>query len=148
MGSVPQPAPAVDVEYLKMIQTVIDRLAQNSFSTKNWSVGLITAMLAFSTVTQKATTAVLAFFPAICFCALDVFYLRQERLFRALYRAASTGQAPRFSMDTAPYKNSKTGVLSVLTSPALWLVHGAIMLVILLVAVAAVTILTSTKGQG
>jgi len=142
MSSAPQPAPSIDVEHLKMIQSVVDRLAQNSFATKNWSVGLITAILAFSTVTQKAPTAVLAFFPAICFGALDVFYLRQERLFRALYRAASMGQAPSFSMDTSPFKDQNTGVVSVVRSPAVWLVHGAIITVIMLVVLAA-TILTS-----
>lgn len=148
MGSAPQPASSVDVEYLKMIQSVIDRLAQNSFTTKNWSVGLITAILAFSTVTQQASTAVLALFPAICFCALDVFYLRKERLFRALYNAASRGEASKFSMDTSPYKNDKSEVLSVMASPSIWLVHGVIFVVILLVVVAAMTIFSIAKGRG
>jgi len=147
MGSTAEPAPAIDVEYLKMIQSVIERLAQNSFTIKNWSVGLITAILAFSTVTQRASTAILALFPAICFCALVVFYLRQERLFRALYRAASIGQARRLSMDTSPYQDDNTGVLSVMASPAIWLIHGAIVVVILLVVVVTMIILSS-KGQG
>jgi hypothetical protein len=148
MGSAPQPAPAANVEHLKMIQSVIDRLAQNSFATKNWSVGLIAAILAFSTVTQQAQTAVIAFFPLICFFWLDVYYLRQERLFRVLYRAAASGGVEAFSMSTHPYeKNENVGVLSVVKSPAIWLVHGSILVVILLVVAAAMTIL-STKGQG
>jgi hypothetical protein len=139
-------APVVNVEYLKMLQSVVDRLAHNSFQTKNWSVGLAAAILALGSLPSRATTCVLAFFPAICFAALDIYYLRQERLFRALYRAAAAGIAHEFSMDTRPYKDKTTSLGAVIKSPALWLVHGAIMVLIALVVIAAFTILSSAKG--
>jgi hypothetical protein len=145
MGSAPTPAPAVDIEYLKMIQLVIDRLAGNSFQTKTWSVSLIAAILAFSTLSQQAPTAFLGLFPAICFFLLDAYYLRQERLFRALYRAATAGEAQRFSMDTSPYESRQNSLWSVIRSPAILLVHGPIMVLFSLVVV-AFTILASAKG--
>ena len=147
MASGAAPAPSVDVEYLKMIQSVIDRLAQNSFQTKSWSIGLATAILAAGSISQRMPVSVLAFFPAICFGVLDAYYLRRERLFRSLYDAASSGKAPRFSMDTRPYHGRICSWGSVLKSPAILLVHVPIIAVIAVV-VTAFAILTSMKGSG
>jgi hypothetical protein len=96
-----QPAPTFDVEYLKMIQSVINRLAQNSFHAKSWSVAAVTAMLAFTSRSSQAASYALALFPAFCFWVLDAYYLRQERLFRALYSSAAAGDVLPYSMDLA-----------------------------------------------
>jgi len=147
MASTPQAAPAVDVEYLKLIQGVVDRLAQNSFHAKSWSVGMAAAILTVGTISQRSQASVLAFFPAICFCLLDAYYLRRERLFRALYDAAVRADAPRFCLDTRPFEGPATSWGSVLRSPAILLAHIPIVAVIALV-IATSLILNLMKGAG
>jgi hypothetical protein len=79
------------VEHLKMVQAVIARMAQNSFLLKGWSVTLVTAMNALAISGKRPGYAILALFPALAFWGLDAFYLRQERLFRALHQTIVEG---------------------------------------------------------
>ncbi|MDE0668129.1 MAG: hypothetical protein OXI48_03775, partial [bacterium] len=71
--------------YLAMIQGVINRLAQNSFLLKGWSVLLVSALLAVAAGSSEDWILPVAFLPAVAFWGLDGYYLRQERLFRRLY---------------------------------------------------------------
>lgn len=133
MGAAPQVALTTDVEHLKMIQAVVSRLAQNSFQTKSWSVTVVTAILAFSSRSAQEATCALAFFPAICFWMLDAYYLREERLFRALYVAAVTGEVPRFSMDKSAFETKVSSWPATMLAPAIVLVHAIILVVITIV---------------
>src|ERR1051326_1023448 len=130
MGTGIQPARGVDVDHLKMIQAVIDRLAQNSSQAKNWSVAAATAILAFNSRSPQAITCAVELFPALCFCILDAYYLRQERLFRALYNSAAVAQVQANSMDTSPYEESVAPIKSVMFAMPVLLVHGIIFVVI------------------
>ena len=130
MGTAPQSAYGVDVEHLKMIQGVINRLGQNSSQAKNWSVAAVTAIMAFNSRSAQAITCCVALFPALCFWILDAYYLRQERLFRALYSSAAAGQVRANSMDTSPYEMSVAPIKSVMFAMPVLLVHGIIFVVI------------------
>ena len=71
--------------HLEMIQNIINRLSQNSFLLKGWTVVLVSGLFAIA-IGKKATVfAYLAFFPAIIFSILDGYFLKHERLFRALF---------------------------------------------------------------
>ncbi len=93
------------LEHVKMIQAVISRMAQNSFVLKGWSVTLGTGILGVAISEKQAVFAWLGFLPALAFWGLDAFYLRQEKLFRALHDdvcAAFGSNAPvTFAMNTA-----------------------------------------------
>ncbi|MGC2698089.1 MAG: hypothetical protein WA738_20060 [Candidatus Angelobacter sp.] len=115
---------------MKMIQAVINRLAQNSSQAKNWSVAVVTAILAFSSRSAQAISCSLALFPALCFWILDAYYLRQERLFRALYSSAAAGAVPTNSMDTSPHEEHVAPVKSIMFAMPILLVHGIIFVVI------------------
>lgn len=130
MGTGIQPARGVDVEHLKMIQAVINRLAQNSSQAKNWSVAAVTAILAFNSRSAQAITCAVALFPALCFWILDAYYLRQERLFRALYNSTAVGEVQPNSMDASPYEESVAPIKSVMFAMPVLLVHGIIFVVI------------------
>ena len=71
--------------HLAMIQGVINRLAQNSFLLKGWSVLLVSALLAVAASSSEDWILPVAFLPTAAFWGLDGYYLRQERLFRRLY---------------------------------------------------------------
>ena len=58
-----------------------------------------------------------ALFLTIIFWFLDSYYLKQEKLFRELYKKVSSetnDNAIDFSMDTSPYKNSVSNIPSIM----------------------------------
>jgi len=75
------------IKHLELIQGVIDRLANNSFAFKAWAIVLVAAIFAFAAGDADPIFLLVALIPALAFWGLDAYYLRQERLFRALYDA-------------------------------------------------------------
>src|ERR1035441_7737570 len=73
-------------KHLDLVQGVVNRLVGNSFSVKTWAVGLITILGALTAKDGDPRMAIALLFPALCFWGLDAYYLRQERLFRELYK--------------------------------------------------------------
>ena len=70
--------------HLLMIQGIIDRMGRNSFSLKEWSIGIMIAIFAFAGKnTHKAV--IITIIPLVVFWFLDAYYLMLERKFRALY---------------------------------------------------------------
>jgi len=71
-------------QHLQMIQGVINRLASNSFSIKQWTVVLVSALLVL--VARDSSVPIwVALVPVTAFWGLDGYFLWQERLFRNLY---------------------------------------------------------------
>ncbi len=75
---------ASKLEHLKMLQTVIARMAGNSFSVKTWCVTLVSALLGLAAKDSPKMIFV-AFLPVLMFWWLDAYFLHQERLFRELF---------------------------------------------------------------
>ncbi len=96
------------VKHLEMIQDIINRMARNSFMYKGWALTIFAALIIFFTKDcifsiSGLIERVIAMVPIFGFWILDAYYLRQERLFRALYDSVRLGKNPdRFSMKTAP----------------------------------------------
>lgn len=92
------------IKHLEIIQSVINRLANNSFLIKGW---MITVSLADFTlfINQKETPLlVIISFIVILFWVLDAYYLRQERLFRKLYsNCVRENNVEPFDMDVSKY---------------------------------------------
>jgi hypothetical protein len=74
-------------KHLDLLQSVISRMASNSFALKGWSVTVTAALLGLAAKDSSPGFAIIAFYPALAFWGLDAYYLRQERRFRALYDA-------------------------------------------------------------
>ena len=71
-------------KHLEMIQGVISRLAANSFSIKQWTVMLVSALLVL--IARDGSVPIwVALLPVIAFWGLDGYFLWQERRFRDLY---------------------------------------------------------------
>jgi len=74
------------LRHLDMIQGIVNRLANNSFMLKGWSVMIVAALLALSAATgEKIALMLIAFIPLLVFWILDGYFLWQERLFREIY---------------------------------------------------------------
>lgn len=124
------------LEHLKMIQSVIARMAQNSFLVKGWSVTLVTAVMALTLPNSNKGFALLALFPAIVFWGLDAYYLRQERLFRRLYdsvRASAADPAAAFSMDTSQIDETVHPWLRTLFASTVLPLYGTVLLLVVIV---------------
>jgi len=121
--------------HLEMIQGVINRLAHNSFLLKGWSVVLVSAMFALAANGTEPLLVYLAYFPAISFWCLDGYFLRQERLFRALYDDVRGLEDERvdFSMDTDAVKDQVDSWADITVSRTLIAFHGVIVATIIVV---------------
>jgi len=123
--------------HLNMIQGVVNRLSQDSFLLKGWSVILVSALFALSANDSQPTFVILSFFPALVFWGLDGYFLHQERLFRKLYdhvRKLSEDDID-YSMNTSNVKNEVDHWLSVTFSKTLIAFHGVILGSIILVTI-------------
>lgn len=70
--------------HLGMIQQIITRMGNNSFSLKGWSVGIMIAIFAFAG-NNYHKAVVVTLIPIIVFWILDAYFLMLERKFRLLY---------------------------------------------------------------
>ncbi|EJB52310.1 hypothetical protein [Helicobacter pylori] len=75
------------VEELKILQGVINRMAQNSLECKKWTLALAVGVLSIKieAISNSYGLCVLGVLLA-CFYLLDAYYLTQERLFREQYQ--------------------------------------------------------------
>jgi hypothetical protein len=118
------------MKHLEFVQAVIARLAGNSFQIKTFTVTLVAALFALAAKETSKNYAIIALLPAAMFWGLDAYFLRQERLFRALYRKAVADDAkcPLFSMDCTPFACDVAGWIMTIPSKTLWPFYGPIML--------------------
>ena len=93
------------IKHLLMIQNVIDRMANNSFLLKGWSVVLISALFVLMK-NQSVHEFIkwLPLLPLIAFWSLDGYFLRQERLYRKLYDTVRQQDTTDFSMNASIYE--------------------------------------------
>jgi hypothetical protein len=96
------------LKHLEIIQSAIMRMAGNSFLLKGWSVTLVSALFALAAKDSNPLFLFVAYIPCVCFWVLDAYFLRQERLYRALYKQVALKQEIDidFSMDTSPFSTS------------------------------------------
>ncbi len=123
--------------HLEMIQGVINRLAQNSFTLKGWSVVIVSALFALAAKGSDFSFIFLAFFPAFSFWILDGYFLQQERLFRALYdhvRKKDDNEID-YSMNVSVVMDKVNSWFSVMFSRTILIFHGIIILSIVIVSV-------------
>ena len=71
--------------HLKIMQGVIERMAENSRSCKVWCVTLVSASLILVARTDQPNYILVALVPIVLFLILDTYYLTLERAFRCSY---------------------------------------------------------------
>lgn len=99
------------MKHLELIANVIERMGNNSYQLKGWTVTLITILSAIAVKEADKHIAFLFLVPLITFWLIDSKYLQLERKFRELYRqVANKDEAGiNFSMDidSIPVKETK-----------------------------------------
>lgn len=125
----------VKVAHLTFIQGVINRMGQNSFLLKGWSVTVVAALFALASQNANELFILVAYFPALMFWLLDAFFLHQERLYRQLYEDVATDKinSEFFTLDIMHVRSIVAPYNVVMFSKTLLLFYGVIIGVILFV---------------
>lgn len=123
-------------DYLMLIQEPIGRLSTASSIFKGFVATIVTGMGALSYAETKLVVLIMAFIPIIAFTALDLYYLRLERLYRGLYNAVLSGSHPVDFLITPPkdkafVKAAKASILNCIASPSIWLFYPAMFIVLI-----------------
>jgi len=97
------------IKHLEFIQSIINRMAGNSFIMKGWAITLVAALFALSSKDANKNYIVIAFLPVIIFWILDGYFLSRERAFRCLYDKVRTLDEKEidFSLDISHLKGRK-----------------------------------------
>lgn len=125
------------LKHLELIQDVINRMASNSFRLKEWGVVLVSAVLFLAAREGNGKVALIGLVPALVFWGLDAYFLRQERLYRALYdcvRILDPNEID-FSMQTGAFTGKKLTWHSSFFSRTLWIFYLAVALCTALAAI-------------
>ncbi len=63
------------IKHLEFIQSIVNRMANNSFIMKGWAITLVAALFALSSKDANKNYIVIAFLPVITFWILDGYFL-------------------------------------------------------------------------
>ena len=81
------------IERLKMIQSVIDRMAKSPPSL-DWSAGLVAALIVLVRLSHDLWFGLLGLIPILILGLLDCYYLGAERKFRGFYAKVIDDTSP------------------------------------------------------
>ena len=124
--------------HLTILQDVIQRMAGNSASCKNWCILLVAAILVLVARTGAPAYALLALIPTALFLFLDAYYLALEQAFRRSYdsfvdklHVGAVSLADLYVVK--PGRPIGRQMLVSLRSTSVWLFYLALVMAILLV---------------
>lgn len=132
------------LKYLEFIQAIITRQASNQFLIKGWSLTVIPVFYGFVATHLDWRLAVVGLALPASFFALDVYFLRQERLFRCLWTEAVAQDSPlaTFDLDMGRYKQAtlypRSTWTSVMRSPPSVIMYGTLFAVGILIMIVSV----------
>jgi hypothetical protein len=121
------------IEHLKMIQTIIIRMADNSFSIKRWSLSLTLGVLLairLNIIPDDLCNRFLIAIPFVVFWGLDAYYLYLERGYRRHYDNIREKEKTTFTLSI---KKEKKEYFSALISLPTMLIYPVEFFVIFLI---------------
>ena len=123
------------LKHLEFLQSVVSRMANNSFLLKGWSVTLVAALFALAAKDSDKKYIVVAYFPVLVFWILDAYFLSNERQFRKLYDAVRMKKEDEidFSMDASTLIGKRTDWMSSLFSKTLFIFYGSMVLIMIFI---------------
>ena len=104
-------------KHIDLVQSIITRMAQNSFVIKGWMITIVVGLFLFLQNDNLQNNFLIYLFPIIGFRLLDSYYLWQERLYRKLYGSVISNleESSDLKLSVEEFKNS-TKYLSALFS--------------------------------
>lgn len=120
-------------KHLEFAQGVINRMGQNSFLIKGWTVTLVSALFALAAKDSNQRFLIVAYFPTIAFWLLDSYYLYQERLFRKVYDHVRKATIVDFSLNTKQFDKGFSDWASAALSKTILLFYGVVLVTLLII---------------
>ena len=120
-------------KHLEFTQLVINRMGQNSFLIKGWTVTIVSALFALAAKDANQKFIAISYFPSIVFWILDSYYLYQERLFRKVYDFARKQTIVDYSLSTKQFDNGLSDWANAAFSKTILLFYGFIIVTILII---------------
>lgn len=100
----PEKTADLRLKHLEMIQAVVNRMATQCATLKNYCVTISVAVAGFAITLQRPIVVLLTLIPILSFAFLDARYLQLERRFRARFDAVTAEgweAPPNFNMGKA-----------------------------------------------
>ena len=100
-------------KHMDYIQSVISRMASNTFYLKGWNITIIAAIVALSFNESDWRIYACSLVLNVMFWFLDAYYLKQEKLFRELYNKVAKindDNLVDFSMNTSEFKEKVSAI--------------------------------------
>lgn len=120
-------------KHLEFAQGVVNRMGQNSFFIKGWSVTLVSTLFALAAKDANQKFVIVAYFPTLVFWLLDSYFLYQERLFRKVYDHVRKETNTDFSLNTKQFDKGILDWASAALSKTILLFYGIIFLTLIIV---------------
>lgn len=121
------------IQYLQMIQSIIDRMSTTAAIFKGFCATIVAGFFAVSSIDINKWIMLLTIVPILCFLALDIYYLRLEKRFRALYIRVCNGEK-EIDFDLTPPKTGtlkieEAGLWNCFKSPSIYLFYIPVILI-------------------
>lgn len=87
------------VKHLEMIEAIIARLANNSYTLKGWAITLVVGIITLSSKDHNRLYMVVAYIPLIAFWLLSSYYLYIENLYTILYNGVRVKKEEEIDFD-------------------------------------------------
>jgi hypothetical protein len=127
---------------IDLIQSVITRMANNSFLLKGWLISLIVVVIALTKDTIVASELtyfnIILTFPVIIFWYLDAFFLHKEKcyikLFEWVIENRSISTEYMYSLDYKRFQNKVKSIYKIMFSKTLFLFYGFIIAILVILS--------------
>jgi len=118
------------IKHLEFIQNTINRMANNSFLLKGWSITVSGGLFALILKNINYLYLIFALLVTIIFWFLDGYYLSHERLFIKLYEKVSLDSEDEvsFSMNISTHKKP-CDWLRAIFSKTTFIFYGSLLLI-------------------
>jgi len=125
---------------IDLIQSIVTRMANNSFLLKGWIVSLIAVLLALTNQTIVATKLdyfnFILVLPVIVFWYLDAFFLHKEKCYRRLYNWVISNRMTSdeliYDLNYERFKKEEKSVGAIMfKNKTLWPFYGLIALILI-----------------
>ena len=120
--------------YLNLLNDTIKRMASNSASCKQWTIAIVTALLAIKVLSvNMAYFLWIAFIPILFFYWLDSYYLHLEICFRKLQAKFVKNNSKVFDFNITQKDVADGSWKKALSSPSTWPFYGVLALVVTMI---------------
>ncbi len=121
---------------IDIIQDIIKRMAFNSFMIKGWAITLVVVSLLLKGTERYQVW--IAFIPLVVFWFLDAYFLRQERMYRKLYKWVINNRLKTeeylFDMNARRFENKVQSIPRTMFSITLGWFYGPMAILVIIYA--------------